>query len=161
MEAIILLLLFFVLFIFAGGIALYLLFAFGLFRLANRNEIANAWLAFIPIAQYYTLGMVVWDRVPAGFRDVLPWLMIGLAAAQIPLMLVEFIFPPIIIVSMLLSFATLGLMMYALFEVFRKYSDQYVILLVFSIVTLGLVGIIATFVIRNNEARPVNQEHTA
>ncbi|QQK77875.1 hypothetical protein HUG15_21375 [Salicibibacter cibarius] len=161
MEAIILLMFFFVLFIFAEGIALYLLFAFGLFRLASRNEIANAWLAFIPIAQYYTLGMVVWDRVSAGFRDVLPWLMIGLAAAQIPLMFLQMIFPPIVILSMLLSLTTIGLVLYALFELFGKYSDQYVILLVFSILTLGLVGVIATFVIRNNEERPVDQAHAA
>ncbi|SDI44404.1 hypothetical protein [Natribacillus halophilus] len=154
MEAIILLLLFMLLLLFVAGITLYLLFAFGLFQLGKRNEVENAWLAFIPIAQYYTLGMVVWDRVPAGFRNVLPWLLIGLAAGQIPLMLMEVFFPPFAILSILLSFVTVGFVLYALFELFRKYSDKYVVLLVFSILTFGLVGVIATFVIRNNEVRP-------
>lgn len=161
MEAIILLLFFFLLLIFTGGIALYLLFAFGLFRLAKRNDIENAWLAFIPIAQYYTLGMVVWDRVPTGFRNVLPWLMIGLAVAQIPLMLFEIFFPPLVILSILLSFVTIGFVLYALFELFRKYSNNYVVLLVFSILTLGIVGVIATFVIRNNEERLVDHARSA
>ncbi|AXF56280.1 hypothetical protein [Salicibibacter kimchii] len=159
MEAIILLILvLFLLFVFAVGIPIYLLFAFGLFRLAKRNDIENAWLAFIPIAQYYTLGMVVWDRVPAGFRNVLPWLLIGLPVVQTPLIFLEMIFPSLAILSLLLSFATIGIFFYALFVIFRKYSDKYVVLLVFSLLTLGLVGAIATFVIRNNEERPKNQE---
>ncbi|QDI91867.1 hypothetical protein EPH95_12330 [Salicibibacter halophilus] len=161
MELFILVLLVFLLFAFAAGIAVYLLFAFGVFRLAKRGGIENAWLAFIPIAQYYTLSMVVWDRVPAGFRDVLPWLLIGLSVTQFPLFMLEIIFPPLVILAILLWFVTLGLVLYTLFELFRKYSDQYVVLLVFSILTLGLVGWIATFAIRNNEERPVDQARAA
>ncbi|MEW6696706.1 MAG: hypothetical protein ACOY35_14555 [Bacillota bacterium] len=46
-------------FIALGG--LYLLFSYGLCRMAIRAGIQNSWLAFIPFVQYYTMGKVIKD----------------------------------------------------------------------------------------------------
>jgi hypothetical protein len=40
-------------------LALYLLFAFGLFTMAKKRELANPWMAFIPLANFYLLGKLI------------------------------------------------------------------------------------------------------
>lgn len=41
------------------GIAVYLFYSFALFRLAQRRGVEMAWLAWIPIAQMYIIGLWV------------------------------------------------------------------------------------------------------
>ena len=41
------------------GIVLYLLFSFGLYTMAKRRNLENPWLAFIPVAQLYTMGELI------------------------------------------------------------------------------------------------------
>lgn len=45
-------------FVFGISIAMYLLQAFGIYRMAKNMGFPNAWLAFIPIANNYTFGKV-------------------------------------------------------------------------------------------------------
>lgn len=46
-------------FSFAVGIVVYILTAIGLSKLAQKQNIPNAWLAWIPIAQLYIIGMII------------------------------------------------------------------------------------------------------
>jgi hypothetical protein len=41
------------------GIAFYIFFSFTLFKLAQKRGLEMPWLAWIPIAQFYILGMMV------------------------------------------------------------------------------------------------------
>ncbi len=46
-------------FSFAFGLTAYILLSIGLYRLAKNQNIANAWLSWIPIAQLYIIGKLV------------------------------------------------------------------------------------------------------
>ncbi|HQA08107.1 MAG TPA: hypothetical protein PLM20_08240 [Syntrophomonadaceae bacterium] len=41
------------------GLVFYILFSLGLYTMAKRRDLPNAWLAWIPFAQIYTMGEVI------------------------------------------------------------------------------------------------------
>ncbi|MBB6450341.1 hypothetical protein HNR44_002324 [Geomicrobium halophilum] len=54
--------------------------------------------------------------------------------------------------------AFLGFLLYAFIELFRKYSDIYIVFFIFSVLTLSVLAYVFTFVIRKNGSNPVNNE---
>ena len=63
------------------GIAFYIFFAFTLYKLAQSRNIEMPWLAWIPIAQLYILGMLVKSMTISTFE--IPKLEIVLPAAAL------------------------------------------------------------------------------
>ncbi|MFB4161707.1 hypothetical protein ACE1TF_17675 [Geomicrobium sp. JSM 1781026] len=143
----------FIVVIFIMAIVLYLFLAFGLFKMGQREGIDYAWLAFIPYAQYYLLAVLVKDRLGSGMREALPWILIGLMAANFMFGFISSFIPFAFIITIPLGLALTGFTLFAFFHLFKKYSDSYVVMFVFTILTLGALGSIFTFVIRNNEKR--------
>ena len=98
------------------AIALYILFAIGLMKMAQNKGIANAWLAWIPIAQLYIMGKIIgsfkifdWEIAKAEL-----WLPVGAAASivlwYIPL--VKLFVPGALFIATAFAF-------YKLFSVYR------------------------------------------
>ncbi len=129
------------------GIALYVLSALGLFTMAKRRNIENAWLAWIPVAQLYILGEII-GPVKLGDFDVSKpglYLLVGILGlwvlAQIPK--IGFLF------SLAITVVSIG----ALYYLFKRYTTENtpVLFTILSVITCGFLAPIFVFVIRNNE----------
>lgn len=130
------------------AIALYILFAGGLFTLAMRRNLANAWMAWIPIAQIYTVGEVI-GPVKLGDNEITQtglYLLITLLALWVLSLL------PVLGVLFSLTSLVLGVaVMYFLFSRYTAGSTP-VVYTVLSVL-LPFMGPIFVFLIRNNEYR--------
>lgn len=127
------------------AIALYVIFAIGLMNIANRKGIENAWLAFIPIAQLYILGLIIKELKIFSFEVPSPELVLPIAGvATIVLGAIPFI-------GFILSIANIILNVAALYTLYLMYIPAkamiYTILgIIFPILTPFFV-----FSIRNEE----------
>ncbi|GAK07252.1 hypothetical protein [Geomicrobium sp. JCM 19038] len=149
----------FIVFMFLFAIVMYFFMAFGLYRMAENQNIELSWLAFIPIAQYYLLGVLVQSRLTGGMREGIPWILASLLAANFFLGIIAGVMPLIGFLALPISLASVGFTIYASFHLYKKYSEQYVVLFVFTIVTLGMLAPIFVFFIRNN--MPLEEEAAA
>ena len=133
----------FVFFAIAISLVYYLFFAFGLKRMADRENLDKSWLAFIPIAQIYLMGKLVEDRV--NIPNLPAWLLWG-GLGTFLLIWVPFL-------NMIVSLAYMVLVIITYHKLFEKYSENAVLFTV-----LGLLLSIQPFfifAIRNNPIRPV------
>lgn len=130
-----------ILLLLAYAVISYVLTALGLQTLANRNNLDNSWLAWIPIANMYLLGMLVKEKSKVPYIEwVLP---IGTASALL--------FSGTL--GVLISFAIYIVLIMSLFELYKMYSKSYVALTVLNAIFAFLMPFFL-FAIRNNE--PIN-----
>lgn len=128
------------------GIALYVLFSFGLFTLANRRNVPNAWLAWIPIAQFYILGEVI-GPVKLGSYEITQT-----GAYLLGAMVGLWILSMIPFLGMLFGVANMVVGVGALYFLFSRYTRENTpILYTVLSVVLPFMGPIFVFMIRNNE----------
>lgn len=60
-------------------VAAYVITATSLYSIANRCGVNNAWMAFIPILQFYIIGSICEEYIFMGYRiKSLPWVLCGL-----------------------------------------------------------------------------------
>jgi len=130
------------------GLIFYIAFAMGLMTLAKRRGIENAFLAFIPVANLYILGLLIKELKIFSFDVPSPELVLpgaslaGMFLGAIPL--IGWIIP---LANLVLFFGA----MYALFNIYVPQSAMlYTILSPF-------VGPFLVFMIRNND--PVNAKY--
>lgn len=128
-------------FVALGG--LYLLFSYGLYKLADRQGVEYSWLAFIPIAQYYTMGKVIKDVSFLNYRiPHLEWV----------LLLTPFIYG---ILSAIPYINILAGIAYAIFYIkvtyslFHKYGNSALAMTILGLL-LPFLYPIFVFTIRNN-----------
>lgn len=126
------------------SIVAYVLFSLGLMKLAENKGIANAWLAWIPIANLYLLGLVVEEVTIGTFKiDRMEiWLPVVCGVGAI-LMLI----PVVRWVAMVALLVFMGFVSYRLFSMYRP--EQAVLFTVLSVL-LGLYWVFV-FVIRNDQ----------
>lgn len=132
------------------GIVLYVLASVGLYKLAANRNIANPWLAFIPVANLYILGLLVKTIKLDSFEIpnlelVLP---LGFIAAAI--------LRRIPLIGWLANIAYLILTLITLYKLYKMYrSEQATLWLILSIV-LPFMGPIFLFIMRNDTPRIYN-----
>lgn len=73
---------FFFVFLFVGimiGVAMFVLQAFGLYRIAQRKGIEHAWLAWIPFAQTYVYAEIIGEEITVGTLRIqqFPWVYVA------------------------------------------------------------------------------------
>ncbi len=130
-----------ILLLLAFAVLSYVLTAIGLQTLANRNNLDNSWLAWIPIANMYLLGMLVKDKSKVRYIEwILP---IGTAAAWI-------FFGTL---AVLISIAVYVLLIMSLYELYKMYSKNYIVLTIFNAIFAFLMPFFL-FAIRNYQ--PIN-----
>ncbi len=131
----------FVLFIVAAiFIVFYVLFAIGLMKMAERMEIENPWLAWVPIANLYLLGKVVGDIEL--FGNVIPyteWILVATVFVS---------FIPF--VGQILAFVGFIYIYIVYYKLFKMYSDGKETLYIILTIFLHIAPIFV-FLLRNNE----------
>ncbi len=132
----------FIIFIAIIGLILYLLMAFGLKKMADNRGIENSWLAFIPIANMYILGMVVGDIEL--FGNVIPhneWILLAGS-------LVSFV--PVIGQFLAIVFVIYVYIVY--YNIFKMYAPGKEVLYIVLSIIFGFMLHIFIFMIRDNDA---------
>lgn len=129
------------------GLVFYILKSIGLQTLAAKRGIENPWLAWIPIADLYIMGLLV------GEMDILNYHLDNLGL-WVPVIFVGGgILAKIPIIGFLFSVALLVFAILFIYKLFESYTSQAVLYTVLS--TLLCLFPIFLFVIRNNE--PISQ----
>ncbi len=139
------------------GLALYVLGAFGFYRMAVNRDIDLAWLAFIPIAQLYVIGLIIGRVEYSGQKfegQNLGLLLLGVFLgggflltifSSIPVL--NFLLAPLISLALLAAYV---LLVYIIFDL---YSDNAILYTVLGVVT-GIAFPILVFMIRENPQTP-------
>lgn len=113
------------------GIALYILYSYYLYKMAIKQGIENPWIAFIPIAQNYTLGRLIKNLKVFDFE--IPRIEVVLPAAT----LIVLVFNNVNFIGGLLSLANFILMMFVLNKLYNMYKPEnatlYTILSIFAL----------------------------
>lgn len=125
------------------AIIVYVFTAISIMTLANRNNISNSWLAWIPVANLYLFSSLIKEKFKIPYFEWI--LVVGVAALGIA---------SINSLVLCLLALTLYIILLIIFhEIFKKYSKSYVLLTIFGIMFPILLPFFL-FTIKNNE--PVN-----
>lgn len=129
------------------GVALYLFFAFSLYKLAVKRGIEMPWLAWIPVAQMYIVGKMVKTLKISTFE--IPSLEIVLPVA----MLANMILGAIPVIGWLISLAYLVLMVLTVYNLYKQYVPEKAVLYT----VLSIFGItVPFFLLKFSKMDPVN-----
>ena len=101
------------------GIALYVMFAFAFHKMAVNAEVENAWMAWIPILQWYILAKLI-KSLKIGDYEI-PNLQFVLPGATLLVMALN----RIPVIGSLLSIANYVLLLFALNKLYKKSTDFY------------------------------------
>ncbi|UNC90759.1 hypothetical protein [Candidatus Contubernalis alkaliaceticus] len=131
------------LFVFAViGLICYVLLAMGLYTMANNKGLENPWFAWVPILQFYILGQIIEEMRFGNFE--VPNVPVALVVAAVA----PAILGTIPLIGWLISLASMVILLYSLYLLFDKYSDNAVLKTVLSVV-LPFLGPIFVFMMRN------------
>jgi hypothetical protein len=129
------------------GIALYIFFAFSLYKLAQKRGVDLAWLAWIPIAQFYVIGKMVKTVKISTFE--VPSLEIVLPVA----MLAASLLGGILVIGWLINLAYLVLLVLTAYNLYKQYVPESAILYT----VLSIFGItVPFFFLKFSKMDPVN-----
>ena len=110
------------------GIALYVVFALAFHKMAVNAEVENAWLAWIPILQWYILAKIIKSLKIADYE--IPNLQFVLPGATLLVMALN----RIPVIGSLLSIANYVLLLFALNKLYKMYKpDQAMLFTILSI----------------------------
>ena len=147
----------------AVSVISYLLYALSTYRLAKKLDVQKAWLAWIPLAQYFTLGKVAEQCDVRRGKSTKPWgkimLFVALGAMVACAVLggiggfLNSLLPPlgipVTMLSSLVSWAPLVIMCICCWKIYREFFPEtvntvlFVISIVFSVQTI--VNLVASF----------------
>lgn len=139
------------------GIGLYILFAVGLYGLAQTEKIENPWFAFVPILQMYIVGKILKEIKISNFT--IPQLELVLPIAPLAVMIGSAILDviPLIgpLLGLLLNIILLAFSIIVMYHFYRRYrGDQATFMTVLSVV-LFFMGPVYVFNLRNE--RPIEK----
>ena len=139
------------LFLMPIAIVLHFLAAIGFYKLAKREGISSAWLAFIPIAQYYTWGKLIKDQKFVKEIYAFPFVfLLAIIVLAVAAVILETSAP---LLASIINLASLVIMFFCLYLLYDKYAHEKTIkYTVISILTLGIAAPIIIFMMRNNSA---------
>ncbi|MDF2880327.1 MAG: hypothetical protein K0R54_884 [Clostridiaceae bacterium] len=131
-------------------IIFYVFYSLSLYQMASRRGIENAWLSWIPVGNYFILGMI--GKENSKFKNF-EYIMLGLAVLEF---LCSIIIGSSSGISRFVSVVTLLFTFYALFIIYKSYSQYFIVLTILTIITLGLLSPFFLFAIRNNPYKLFN-----
>lgn len=135
------------------GIALYVLFAVGLYSLAKTEQTGNEWFAFIPILQLYIIGKILKEVKISTYT--IPQLELVLPLAPIAVAIVNSILGhiPVLggILTLVLNLALAVLNIVVLYNFYKRYKGEQATLMTVLSVILFFMGPIYVFNMRNSK----------
>jgi hypothetical protein len=129
----------FIIFLTLLGLICYIFLAIGLMKMAENLGISNAWLAWIPIGNYYIMGELVTSKMKDNGGKYALW-------AAILTFLISWI--PILGGIITIAFAVFGCVLY--YWIFEKYSENPVLHLILTIL-IPPYAAFALFALRNRK----------
>ncbi len=131
-------------------IAAYILLSIGLFTMAKKRNVENAWIAFIPIfGHLYMLGKLV---TPLKFGETeIPNPPIFLLVGAIVSIVLNFI--PLI--GQLISLAFFVLVLFAFYRLYEMYSENALLYTILSVIGLSPIFV---FILRNKDVKGKKKE---
>lgn len=130
----------FIVFLIFIGLICYIFLSIGLMKMAENSGIKNAWLAWIPVANYYIIGEIVTSKMNGKGGNY------ALGAA-IAALLLSWI--PILGTIIGIAFAVFSFILY--YWIYKKYSENPVLHLILSIF-ISPYAAFAVFALRNKKA---------
>jgi hypothetical protein len=121
------------------GVVFYVFLAIGLMKMAENSGIKNAWLAWIPFANYYIMGELVTSKLKGNGGKYALW-------ASISTLILSWI--PILGGIIGIAFGVFTYVMY--YWIYQKYSKNPVLHLILTIIIAPYASF-AIFALRNNE----------
>ncbi len=114
----------------------------------------HSWLAFIPFANTYICGQVAFENKAKTFILLALNIILSIVSSIVCLTSISYyeMNAKLTLISWM-SWIYMIFFFYASYQIFKKYSDKAVIMLVFSILSCGLLTPIFLFAIRNNERK--------
>lgn len=142
----------FMLLFFLLGLVFYILFSMGLYTMANRRGLPNPWLAWIPVAQIYTMGEVIGPVKLGNFNVDQPGLYLLGALLGLSVLSAVPVLGPIF------SLANMVVGIGAMYYLFSRYTtgNTPILYTILGIASFGALAAIFVFTIRNNEYLPVD-----
>lgn len=132
------------------GIVLYIIQAYGLYKMAQRRGIEHAWLAYVPVAQYYIMGALLGNTEIKGIRFN-PAFALPISTVAIPSVCVVLMFIPILgwIAIAAISVAYIVVYYILLYRLFQLYKPESAAMYVaLSIIFSGIATPIIFFSLR-------------
>lgn len=127
------------------GFILYILKSFGLYRLAARANIENAWLSWIPIGDAYIMAKLAGDVSIGSMKISNNYIVLPVGAA-----LVAFL-PEIPVLSNIIVVAYMILFLITLYKLYKNYRPDNAVLWIVLSIIFGFLIPIFLFIIREDE----------
>ena len=140
----------------------YLLQSFGLFNMAKTKNIENPWLAFIPYANTYIYGKIAFEEK---FKTILLITLRVLAFAFALITSVDSFAsalngsPQIHNNTNIFQIVYVIFNFYTTYKVYKQFSNKAVVMLVFSVLSCGLLIPVFLFAIRNNKLKTLENQN--
>lgn len=136
----------FALIVLAIAIVVYVLQSIALYKLANKNSISNAWLAWIPIGNMYILGKLGFEVYADEDKknEIFTWVLLGCSAASF-------------LLDELSGIAGLGVLVFSVWSyyyIFNKINNKNAVLFTVLSAIFQIGGVILFF----NRNRFTNEE---
>lgn len=127
----------------------YIFYSIGLMKMCKKLNEKGGWMAWFPILNSYLLGKAAWTKT-------LGWTMLFLTIATSGLSLIV---NNVIVLSLtlpdnlltILSIILIVFSLVSLFKLYKLFSKKYIVLIIFTILSCGLLAPIFIFAIRKNE----------
>lgn len=128
------------------GLILYFLQAYGLYKMAEKLELENSWLAFLPFTNLYIMGQITGPFNLAGVEVRQPELVLPL------LSLASVVLNGIPLIGLLASIAAAILGIGTLYFIFKRYNPTSAVLYTVLSVIIPPLGAVFVFQLRNNSS---------
>ena len=145
----------------AIGIALYILNGFGLMELAKTCSEKYPYLSFVPYASTYLTGKLAFNSKKSAIIYLVSQiaLLVIYYIAYFGLSIAQEIFEldthttsiAMIVIPFLFSLVLLAITSVAMYKLYKRFSEKYVILTTFTVLTGGMLAPIFIFAIRKNK----------
>lgn len=125
------------------GIGLYVLKSLGLYAMATKRDIENAWLAWIPIGDLHIIGKLVGPFNISTFKLDNPEVILPISGA------IALVCGAIPLIGWLIATASYVLYCFAIYNLFIEYDEEHSVLFIILSIIFHVEGIFY-FIIRNN-----------
>lgn len=131
------------------GLVLYILGSIGLMKIANKIEGKGGWMAWLPFFSNYLTGKLAFNKLTGWCLVILMFL----SSQKSSTINGQTITTGSILPTPFCSIAGLALailLLVSLYKIYSKVSDKAVIMIIFTVLSFGLLSPIFLFAIRNN-----------
>ena len=129
---------------------IFILQSIALMKLAKRNNINHSWVAFIPVANTYIFGQIAFENKAKTFIFLAINIILPIFSSISLLNMTSY--AEIKTTVSLFSWVYMILFFYSSYQIFKKHSNN-AVMLIFSILSYGLLIPIFLFAIKNNKRK--------